>query len=44
MEYKPFQFPTGIEHVPVNGKLVVEQGRDNKEVLAGGVLRRSGAA
>jgi N-acyl-D-amino-acid deacylase len=35
----PFQFPTGIEYVLVNGKLVVERGKHNTKVLAGKVLR-----
>lgn len=38
----PFQFPTGIEYVLVNGKLVVERGKHNTKVLAGKVLRRNG--
>jgi N-acyl-D-amino-acid deacylase len=40
----PFQFPTGIEYVLVNGKLVVERGKHNTKVLAGKVLRRNGTA
>jgi len=38
----PFQFPTGIEYVLVNGKLVVERGKHNMKVLAGKVLCRNG--
>lgn len=38
----PFQSPTGIEYVIINGKLAVERGRHNKKVLAGKVLRRNG--
>ena len=37
----PFQFPTGIEYVLVNGKLVVERGKHNTKVLAGKVLPRN---
>jgi N-acyl-D-amino-acid deacylase len=40
----PFQFPTGIEYVLINGKLVVERGKHNTKVLAGKVLRRNAAA
>jgi N-acyl-D-amino-acid deacylase len=38
----PFQRPTGIEYVLINGKLIVERGQHNTKVLAGRVLRRSG--
>jgi len=40
----PLQRPTGIEYVIINGKLVVERGKQNTKVLAGKVLRRNGAA
>jgi N-acyl-D-amino-acid deacylase len=36
----PIQFPTGIEHVLVNGKIVLSEGRFVRE-LAGKVLRKS---
>ena len=38
----PFQFPTGIEYVLVNGKLVVKRGKHNTKVIAGKVLRPNG--
>jgi len=40
----PLQRPTGIEYVIINGKLVVEGGKQNTKVLAGKILRRNGAA
>ncbi len=35
----PAVYPTGIEHVFVNGKPVVSEGEFNKETLAGMMLR-----
>lgn len=36
----PDRYPTGIDHVIINGKLAVENGVYNPLLQAGGVLRR----
>jgi N-acyl-D-aspartate/D-glutamate deacylase len=35
----PYQYPEGIKHVIINGSVVVEQGQQDRDVLAGEVLR-----
>jgi N-acyl-D-amino-acid deacylase len=38
----PAVYPTGIEHVIINGKPVLSAGKINKETRAGAVIRRTG--
>jgi len=39
--YEPKRHPTGVEHVIVNGKVVVEGGVYRKGIMAGHILRKS---
>jgi N-acyl-D-amino-acid deacylase len=36
---EPYQFPSGIEYVIVNGQIVIARG-DQREVMAGRVLKK----